>query len=286
MKRFNCLIVITKRTFRIFLTITIVAVSSITFAYYYFNKDFGTHDFTTSVNTIKQDISKPLVQKGKLAIIIDDFGQNRKGIDEMMSIKRHLTFAVMPFLTYSAADASNAHKKGYEVIVHLPLEAKNAPLSWVGPRPILANMKNDEIKQITLDAFENIPYAVGANIHMGSKAANEEHVISSILDIIKEKNLYFVDSRAEDHPIAKKIANDRGILCYDRDVFLDGNKPKAYILKQLRKAGDIALKRGEAVAIGHVGTEGGKPTADAISEMLSEFDDKNIQLVFVSELCK
>ncbi len=34
----------------------------------------------------------------RLAIIIDDFGSSGDGVKEMMSIDRHLTFAVMPFL--------------------------------------------------------------------------------------------------------------------------------------------------------------------------------------------
>lgn len=221
---------------------------------------------------------------GKLAIIIDDFGQSRAGVKEMMSIERHLTFAVMPFLDYSQSDAETAHKKGYEVIVHLPMEPYHGKPSWVGPRPILAGMKSEDVKQIVSDAFENIPYAGGANIHMGSKASGEENTVSTILDVIKEKNLYFVDSRTADHPICKKLADAKGILCYDRDIFIDERRPKEAIKKQLQKAEEVALKKGKAVAIGHVGAEGGKAAAEAISEMLSEFDHKKVKLVFVSEL--
>lgn len=202
----------------------------------------------------------------------------------MMSIDRHLTFAVMPFLEYSQSDAEATHEKGYEVIVHLPMEANCGKLSWVGPRPILAGMKRDEVKQIVRDAFESVPYAVGANIHMGSKASGEETIVSSILDVIKEKNLYFVDSRTADHPICMKLADAKGVLCYDRDIFIDEGRPKEAIKKQLQKAEEVALKKGKAVAIGHVGAEGGRATAEAISEMLPEFEHKKVKLVFVSEL--
>ncbi len=284
MNKFNILIIVTKRTFSMFLMLAIIPVFAIVFICNFMENDAQKQELVTSVNSVEHDKSNLLIQKAKLAIIIDDFGQNRKGVDEMMLINRHLTFAVMPFLTYTKTDALNAHTKGYEVIVHLPLEANNAPLKWVGPKPILANMHINEIKEITLDALEDVPYAVGANIHMGSKAGNEKHVISSILDIVKKKNMFFVDSRSEDHPIAKKLADNIGILCHDRDVFLDGNKSKSYIIEQLRKAGDIALKNGKAIAIGHVGTEGGKVTAEAISEIIPVLENNNVQLVFVSEL--
>jgi polysaccharide deacetylase 2 family uncharacterized protein YibQ len=225
-------------------------------------------------------------REGKLAIIIDDFGQNRDGVSEMMSIDRHLTFAIMPFLTFSKSDAQNAHEKGYEVIAHLPMEATAGKLSWVGPRPILTGMREEDIKHLVEDAFDNIPYMVGANIHMGSKAGEDEKVMSAILEVVKQENLYFVDSRSCEHPIGKRIADSKGVLCYERNIFLDGKKTKSYIKRQLHKAGDIALEKGRCVAIGHVGTEGGRITAEAINEMLEELDDINVRLVFISELDK
>ncbi|NSW89546.1 MAG: divergent polysaccharide deacetylase family protein [Firmicutes bacterium] len=239
---------------------------------------------SSSSNNDDFSLSTPSSKGGKLAIIIDDFGSNRDGVKEMMSIGKHLTFAVMPFLAYSKSDAQEAHEKGYEVIVHLPMESNYGKVSWLGPMPILVGMSSDNVKRIVRDSFESVPYAVGANIHMGSKASSNESIMSSVLDVIKEKGLYFVDSRTADRPIGKKIADAKGVPCYDRDIFLDGQKPKSFVKKRLEEAGKITLKKGKAIAIGHVGIEGGKVTAEAISEMLPEFDRKNIQLVFVSEL--
>ena len=220
----------------------------------------------------------------KLAIIIDDFGSSRDGVKEMMSIDRHLTFAVIPFLDYSEKDAVAAYEKGYEVIAHLPLEPVKGKRSWLGPMPILSGMEYDKVRGIVKESIDNIPYARGANIHMGSKASSEEIIMTAILDEIKERNLYFVDSLTASKPVSKKIAQNIGVVCFNRDVFLDGQQPKSFVKERLRKAGDIALKCGAAVAIGHVGIEGGRVTAQAITEMLPEFDEKNIRLVFISEL--
>jgi polysaccharide deacetylase 2 family uncharacterized protein YibQ len=225
-------------------------------------------------------------QEKYLAIIIDDFGSDRRGIKEMMSIDRHLTFAVMPFLEFSAEDAKTAHEKGYEVIVHLPMEPNKGKRSWLGPNPILAGMDSGTVSKITRDAIESIPFAVGANNHMGSKASSDEGIVRAVLEVIKEKNLYFVDSCTAAHPIAKKIASTEGVLCYDRDVFLDGQQPKSFVQKRLLEACDVAEKKGYAIAIGHVGIEGGTLTAQVIKEMLAEFDKRNIKLVFISELSK
>lgn len=271
---------LTKLSFCLIISFSLVAVNL------YFFSFFDT-TVRTSLNFFgyndENDNSKT-VRACKLAIIIDDFGQNRDGVREMLSINRHMTVAIMPFLQFSKADAEAAYQNGHEVIVHLPMESNNGKLSWVGPRPILSVMSDNEVYQIVIDSFDDVPHAVGANIHMGAKVGNDERIISSVLDVIKSKRLYFVDSRSSSRPIAKKIADEKGVLCYDRDIFLDGTKSKDTIKKQLKKAADISLQRGKAVAIGHVGTEGGKITAQAIREMLPYFDEKKIELVYVSEL--
>jgi len=230
------------------------------------------------------NLSEDAHEGGKLAIVIDDFGSGRDGVDEMMSIDRHMTFAVMPFLEHTREDAELANSNGYEVIVHLSMEPNYGKLSWLGPRPILSGMEPEAVKEIVYDAFDDVPFASGANIHMGSKASGEENIISAVLDVVKDKSLYFVDSRTAAQPIAKKISAEKGVICYERNVFLDGQQPKYFIKKRLKEAGELALKNGYAIAAGHVGIEGGRVTAESIIEMLPEFDEKNIKLVFVSEL--
>lgn len=242
----------------------------------------STYGTSKSVSLHSGDAST--IEQAKLAIIIDDFGSGRDGVKEMMEIDRHITFAVLPFLDYSLNDAEKAYEKGYEVIVHLAMEPMKGKRSWLGPNPILAGMSYDEVRTIVKDSMESISFAKGANIHMGSKASSDETIVSAILDEIKDRKLYFVDSLTSSKPVAKKLAEEKNIICFNRDVFLDGQQPKEFIIKRLKQAQNVALKKGYAVAIGHVGIEGGKVTAQAICEMLPEFDKNNVKLVFISEL--
>lgn len=220
----------------------------------------------------------------RLAIIIDDFGQGRDGVQQMMEIKRHLTFAVMPFSTFTKDDAEAGYAKGYEIIVHLPMEPMQGPASWVGTNPILCSQDNEKISTITRMSLMDVPHAKGANVHMGSRASADDRVMHCILREVARSGFFFVDSRTGVKSVIKTVADELNVPCLERNVFLDGQRPKSYVIKQLRQAEDIALKKGYAVAIGHVGIEGGKPTAEAIADMLPEFDEKGVQLVFISEL--
>ncbi len=77
-----------------------------------------------------------------------------------------------------------------------------------------------------------------------------------------------------------------GVCILGRDVFLDSTKDVEQVKANLRKAAEIAGKNGSAVAIGHVGPEGGKTTAEAIAALIPELEDAGIEFVTVGELAK
>lgn len=224
--------------------------------------------------------------KPKIAIIIDDFGQSRLGVKEMMRINRPLTFAIMPFLDFSEQDAVNAHNRGFEVILHLPMQSTvNDIPSWLGPKPVRVNYNNDLIKEVVSQSIDAVPYAKGVNIHMGSMASEDKRVMQAVMETVKEKNLFLIDSKTSRFSICKSVAQKADVPFSQRDIFLENpEKEESYIKGQLEQAAQIALKRGSAVVIGHVGSAGGVVTAKCIKEMIPVIEKKGISFVFVSRI--
>jgi len=222
--------------------------------------------------------------KGYIVLIIDDFGNHGDGTDEMLNLDIPITAAVMPFLSHSKSDAKAAYDADLEVILHLPMEPNFGKKEWLGERGITCDLDNDKIKTIIYDGLEEIKYAVGINNHMGSKATQDRRIMQDILEVAKERNLFFVDSKTSPASIASEIANQLNVSCLTRDVFLDGTKDIEHIKKQMLKLGDIALKKGYAVGIGHVGIEGGKPTAKAIESVYPALIEKGIHFVTATKL--
>ncbi len=222
----------------------------------------------------------------KLAIIIDDFGMQRKGVKEMLTLDCKLTAAIMPFLEYSEEDAILAAENGKEVILHLPMQATTHD-NWnhVGPRPFKVGQSEEEICQLLGEMLEDIPQAVGANIHMGTISSTKNEMMLPILNCLKERGMYFVDSKTSAKSVCADVARQTGIHFYENQVFLEHEqKSKAYVKKRLTKAMKIAIDKGSCIAIGHVGAEGGMITVQAIREMKNVFAENNVELVWVSEL--
>ena len=224
--------------------------------------------------------------RAKVAFLIDDFGNNGEGTAEMMTIDRPLTFAVMPFMKYSKRDAENAHKKGYEVIIHLPMETRKNSMRGLAAGAIKTSQTDEEIKSFVVDAFKDVPHAVGANNHMGVLASSDRRVVEAVISVLKTKNKYIVDSKTTPKSVISEIARKHEVPVIEMSVFLDNEKSPETIKRQINLLAYSALKRGYAIGIGHVGPLGGSNTAKMIKEMIPELEKKGIKIVFVSELMK
>lgn len=131
----------------------------------------------------------------KVAIIIDDLGNGMKGTEEIMSLPTKVNVAIMPFLPTTKKDAELAHQKGIDVLIHMPMEPHKGRRDWLGPGAITSDLSDGEVRKRVEAAIDNVPYAIGMNNHMGSKITTDRRIMSIVLDVCKERGLFFVDSK-------------------------------------------------------------------------------------------
>lgn len=220
--------------------------------------------------------------KAKVAIIIDDLGMGGRTTKELLAIDRPLNFSILPFLPHSKDTATEARKKGFLVMLHLPMEPKGypGPDKDPGKGAILMNVPRKEIAEIIAQNLSNIPYAQGVNSHMGSCLTEDEEIMNLVLKELKKRNLFFVDSKTSNESVAYREARRLGLRCGERDVFLDNEIDLDYIKGQIRLLAKIALNEGQAIGIGHAHS----PTVQAIKETIPELESQGIEFVLVSEL--
>ena len=192
----------------------------------------------------------------QIAVVIDDFGNGMQGTEEMLALPVHLTVAVMPFLPTTKRDAEAAHAKGHDVIVHLPMEPVRGNPKWLGPNAILTSLPDDEIRRRVEAAIADVPYAIGMNNHMGSKATVDERVMRVVLQVCKEKGLFFLDSRTAYRSVIPKVAKELQVPLLRNDVFLDDVYTAHHVSRQLTVLKQHLEKQDSCVAIGHVGPPG------------------------------
>ncbi|MFC4304295.1 divergent polysaccharide deacetylase family protein [Cohnella boryungensis] len=195
-------------------------------------------------------------QPRQIAVVIDDFGNGMKGTEQMLELPIKLTVAVMPFLPTTKKDAMEAHRRGHDVIVHLPMEPIRGRKSWLGPGAITTDLSDQEIRKRVEAAIADVPHAIGMNNHMGSKATADARVMTIVLQVCKEKGLFFLDSRTSFKTVVPKVAREIGVVTLHNDVFLDDVYTKHHVLKQIGVVKKFLGKNERCIVIGHVGAPG------------------------------
>lgn len=168
----------------------------------------------------------------KVAIVIDDFGNNMKGTNQMLSLPIPLTVAVMPFLPSTKEDAIAAHKKGHEVIIHMPMEPIKGKKEWLGPKAITTDLSDEEINNRLEQAIQEVPHAIGMNNHMGSKVTADERIVRLILAACKKHGLFYLDSKTNPNSVVPKIGKELGVPIIENQLFFDDVYTAGHISKQ------------------------------------------------------
>lgn len=231
--------------------------------------------------SISASAVEPAPQK-KIAIVIDDLGNDMAGTKEMMELQAPITVAVMPFLPTTKRDAEWAHKMGFDVLVHMPMEPVKGKKSWLGPGAITTDLSDEEIRKRVLAAIEEVPFAIGMNNHMGSKVTADPRVMRIVLQVCKEKDFLYLDSKTSHKSVVRQTAQELGVRTLENNLFMDDVYTRAHIVKQGLKLQKYVDSHEATVVIGHVGPPG-KHTAAVLKETIPTLQKKG-QIVTISKL--
>ena len=215
----------------------------------------------------------------RLAIIIDDLGYDRSAADAVLALGFPLTVSVLPHLPLSGELAEEAQRRGDQVMLHLPMESEAD-----GAKPedieLRVGMSAAQVDATLAGMLETVPYAAGVNNHQGSRATADPALMQALMPALRQRGLFFVDSRTDAKTVAYDMAERAGVPAASRKVFLDDIASRDAILKQLDLAARDAQRDGFTIAIGHP-----RPaTIDALAEGVPPLEARGIHLVFASEL--
>lgn len=221
--------------------------------------------------------------RGQVALIMDDMGNSLETLDALIALGRPVTVSVLPFSAYAGETARRAREHGLEVLLHLPLESVNNHEDMAQTEGmIVATMTEPAIVAAFEAGYDRVPFAAGANNHMGSRFTAERDLMRAVLRPIKERGLFFVDSRTTAKTVAIAEARAMGIPATERDVFLDADEDRGRIRGRLIELFQKARKKGRAVGICHPFPE----TLEVLRSSFGLVEAYNLEAVPVSKLVR
>jgi hypothetical protein len=215
----------------------------------------------------------------RLAIILDDVGGDAGATDGIFSLHYPLTLSILPNHPRSTEIAQEAHQRGYQVMLHLPMQSVAHETAEV--QELRPGMSPGEIDRALSAMLRTVPYAVGVNNHQGSLATANPQLMGQLMPLLRTHQMFFIDSRTTAATVAYDSAQSSGLRCAFRNVpFLDDVQQVGAIHHQLELAVKDAKEKGQAIAIGHPHPT----TLRALAEFLPQAEAQGIHLVHASDL--
>lgn len=217
----------------------------------------------------------------RIAIIIDDLGYQYRAGQRAINLPGPISYAILPGTPSGRALALEAHDKGKEVLLHLPLES----VGHDGPNDpggITLDMSRHAFNEAFALALDSVPYAIGVSSHRGSLLTRHPgHMQWLMQEIRNREGLFFVDSYTTPDSVALQVAAESGVAATRRHVFLDNDRSLAALSREFDRLTRIAKQHGVAIAIGHPYPE----TLSFLEHKLLELDG-SVLLIPVSQALK
>ena len=163
----------------------------------------------------------------------------------------------------------------------------DAVAGWLGsyggedsPDDISRGLFAGEVGSLLAGMLDTVPHVVGVNNHEGSLATADPSLMAAVMGFLRQRNLFFIDSRTTAATVAYDAARRAGVRAASRNVFLDDVESRAAILRQLDLAARDATEQGSAIAIGHPHPA----TLAALAQALPQLESRGIHLVYASSL--
>ena len=231
---------------------------------------------------VREEKAKPEKpeKRGILAIVVDDGGNDLVMAKKIASFDMPMTWAILPYSRYATETASVAKDSDIPYLLHLPMQAEidKDPKEYL----VGKNMDRQMIREVTSKALDSLPFPIGINNHRGSLATSDWDTMVPVIDILRERDLCFLDSRTSGKSVAYEAAKAAGITAFRNRGFLDGTPDKDSIRARFDQIVKTAVKRGDMIVICHF-----RPATLLFLEGLDrEYRDLPVRLVTLPEMAE
>lgn len=241
-------------------------------------------DYTTAVSAVRppKHARPSAAAGGAVAVLIDDMGTTVQEAKQLMSIGVPLTISIIPDRPQAKSVAETFYGGGHEVMIHMPMEPADYPKRRLESNGLLVAQSDAEITKRLKSYLQQVPNAVGANNHMGSRFTENDGKMRVVLGFLKSWDLFFVDSVTSSRSVGAALSREIGLKTASRNVFLDNVQDVGAIKEQLRQLARTASRNGSAIGICHPH----KATLQALAEELPQLKRQGVKFVYISQLVK
>lgn len=204
----------------------------------------GRQPWSTYGRPFNLDDSRP-----RIAVVVIGLGLGQELTNRAIAeLPGAVSLSFSPYARNIEAMMARARRAGHETLVDLPLEPLDFPRDDPGPSTLLTSLSLvDNLNRLDW-VLGRAPGYVGVMTWMGSQFTTVEDALMPILEVIKQRGLMFVDSRATSRSIATELASSIQLPRAFNNVFVDSSPSIDGVDRAL--AGLEAIARQQRYAVG------------------------------------
>jgi len=221
--------------------------------------------------------TKPLV-----AIVFTNLGLNKASTEEVIRLPHDFTFGVSAYAGDARKWATKAREEGFEVVIDLPMQAENYPLSDPGSFGLLEDLGQEENNLRLYGVLSQLPAFVGVTAPVGEKLTANMDFMKSLLLELKKRGILFLYYKTEKNKGLEDLAKTYGFTILGIDKVIDEDIVRSNIDSQLQLLVESAKINGYAIGLAH----SYPPTLETLSQWTETLKAQHVDLVPVSAIAK
>lgn len=214
----------------------------------------------------------------RIAIIVDDIGNNLPLGRRAVRLPGAITYAVLPHTPLASRLSEEAllSDPSKEVVIHMPMQAKSG--RRLGPGGLLEAQPKDEFLATVRAALQAVPVARGLSNHMGSHLTTLPDRMHWLMTELGKNGFFYIDSKTVVGNRSPAAALATRVPYLARDIFLDHDRDPGAIAAAFERAVRLARRDGLAVLIAHPY----RNTLDFLENRLPQLPHEGVSLVNAS----
>ena len=211
-----------------------------------------------------------------MVLIIDDVGYNLPALKRILDLGVPVAISIIPDAPHAKEAAEMAHRMGYIVMLHMPMEPANPHYRERMDNSFLrGDMPKETVLKMLQHGLKKVPYAQGINNHMGSFLTSMVEPMGWVMQFCRDNHLFFVDSKTSAKSVAADVAASYGLIWGARRIFLDNSVKEEDIKQAWLSAERCAKRQGGCIVIGHPHPE----TLDFLERQVTHVNPKMMRTV-------
>ncbi len=189
-------------------------------------------------------------KRPRIAIIVTGLGLSNGGTrTAVQTLPANVTLAFQTVAPGITDWAAQARLSGHEVLLAVPMEPQHYPQNDPGPQTLLTGLPTTANMQRLTWALARSTQIIGVIPAQGEAFVGNEKALAPVLDVIKDRQLVFVDGTVGVQSAADNMTTAGHVPFAKADLVIDATANRTAVDQALADLETLARKNGQAVGV-------------------------------------